>query len=146
MDDSWGNIIYLIAMAIFVVFGALKKKKPSTAVHPPDESEMQPVADPKVGLDSILETLLGHELPKPYVQQVDEVLPEREESMMEEYARLEKEKAEVRGENKKDSILSNLKTIRTETEQMWEAEEDEIEEIDWRQAIIYREILDRKYN
>jgi hypothetical protein len=145
MDDSWGNIIYLIAMAIFVIFGALKKKKPATVVHPPDESEMQSGADPKSSLDSIFETLLGHEVPEPYVQPVEEVLPEKEESMMEEYTRLKKGKTEERREGQKDPLLSNLKTSHIKTEQKMDLD-DEIEEIDWRQAIIYREILDRKYN
>ncbi|WP_372753839.1 hypothetical protein [Labilibaculum sp.] len=148
MDDSWGNIIYLIAMAIFIVFGALKKKKPSVAVHPPDEGEIQEPEniDQKSGFDSVLETLLGGEIPKPYVQPEEEILPDREESMMEEYARLEKIKEEARGETKKDSILAGLKTIYAKTEDRMEVEENELDQIDWRQAIIYREILDKKYN
>jgi len=30
MDENWGNILYLILMALFVIVGALKKKKKPT--------------------------------------------------------------------------------------------------------------------
>ncbi len=143
MDDKWGNILYLIVMALFVIVGALKKKKPPVAVSPPDEGEDYQQAAPKApsGFESLFESLLGNEIPTPYVQSIEDATPEREETMMEEYTRLESVKAKAY-EDKKSSALSDLKLIYKEEEQI-ESDEDEI---DWRQAIIYKEILDRKYN
>jgi hypothetical protein len=144
MDDKWGNILYLIVMALFVIVGALKKKKP-VAVQPPDDGEIhhQTTSEAPSGFETLFETLLGSEIPKPYVQPIEDATPEREETMMEEYTRLESLKAKAY-EDKKSSALSDLKLIYNEEEQI-ESDEYHMDEIDWRQAIIYKEILDRKY-
>ena len=147
MDDGWGNIAYLIVIALFAIISALKKKKRPVAVQPPDDGEVlqQPISEPSTGFDSILDGFLGNEIPKPYVEPVEEVLPEPEETMMEEYARLQRMKAEVRGEKEKPD-LSGLKSVNSDVDDREELIEDEEEQIDWRQAIIYKEILDRKYS
>ncbi len=147
MDDSWGNILYLIVMALFVIVGALKKKKPPVAVSPPNEEEDYQQDTPKAtgGFESLFDTLMGNEISTPYIEPIEDAKPVREETMMEEYARLENSKAEARGDEK-DSALSALKVIYSEEQEQIESDENQLEEIDWRQAIIYKEILDRKYN
>lgn len=152
MDGDWGNIIYLIAAVLFGIVSLLKKKKPPVAVSPPDDddNEIMPQVnfEPKGGLESVLEAFLGGEISKPQAQVVEDTEPERQETMMEEYYRREKEKAEERKETKKTTFTdldSITKGIVNEIEVEEDVEEEE-EKIDWRQAIIYKEILDRKYN
>ncbi len=146
MDGDWGNIIYLIAVALFGIISMLKKKKPPVAVAPPEDGEIdQQVSEPKEGLESVLEAFLGGEISKPQVQVVEDTEPVRQETMMEEYNRREKEKAEARNEAKK-TTFTDLYSIHKENVDEKEVEEVIEEEIDWRQAIIYKEILDRKYN
>jgi hypothetical protein len=152
--EDWGNIIYLIIMALFVVFGAIKKKKPAVPVSPPDDGEVfeQDVPTPQVqkqpGTDfnSVLEALLGQEVPEPYVEPGKDVAEE---------VQLEKEvelKSEPEPEHKPESIeYTKVRQTTTFDDLMatYSEEEDEEvveqEEIDWRKAIIYKEILDRKY-
>ncbi|MBI9056221.1 MAG: hypothetical protein JEZ01_00475 [Labilibaculum sp.] len=146
MDGDWGNIIYLIAVVLFGIISMLKKKKPPVAVAPPEDGEVeQQEFEPKEGLESVLEAFLGGAIPKSQVQAVEEPEPVRQESMMEEYNRREREKAEERVETKK-STFGGLDSISIDRIDEIEEEEVESEEIDWRQAIIYKEILDRKYN
>ncbi|MPQ45607.1 hypothetical protein GCQ56_01185 [Marinifilum sp. N1E240] len=146
MDEGWGNIIYLLLLALFGVFGALKKKKP-VAVSPPDEEEyeqpIQPVR-PKQSednsFDSVFEALLGQEIPKPYEQTYDEIeeLPIKEE-IVETTPEVKEVSIEYSDQPKK-SVFDDLRKNYEE-----EDEAEEAEEVDWRQAIIYKEILDRKY-
>ena len=151
MDGDWGNIIYLIAAVLFGIISMFKKKKQPNAVSPPDVDEdfEQPTVEPSSGFDSVLETLLGVEMPKQNAQTIKEQElepePARQETMMEEYERKEKEKAALYTETKNES-LSSLDSLYTNEVDEIEAEDEEKEEIDWRQAIIYKEILDRKYN
>lgn len=155
MDDSWGNIIYLIAAALFGIVSMLRKKKRPNTLSPPvdddDEILQQPKAKSSGDMESIFEALLGTPSADSYTQPIEsaeydvEVEPEREETMMEEYHRKEKLKAEAR-EEKTKSTLTNLDAIRKEGEEQSESIDEEEEKIDWRQAIIYKEILDRKYN
>ncbi|PKQ65895.1 hypothetical protein BZG02_02515 [Labilibaculum filiforme] len=149
MDESWGNILYYVFIAIFVIVGALKKKKP-VAVLPPDDGEVlqQDQTENPGGLETLFESLLGNEIPKPYVEPIQETSPEPEETMMQEYARLQKKKEEARMEAKgeeKESVFSDLKSIYNKKVEQEELEIEEEEGIDWRQAIIYKEILDRRY-
>ncbi|WP_461641536.1 hypothetical protein [Labilibaculum euxinus] len=145
MDDHWGNILYYVIVALFVIVGALKKKKP-VAVQPPDDEEILQRSEPEVqgGFESLFESLLGNEIPKPYVQPVENTISEQKETMMEEYTRLQELKEEVR-EKKKEPVFDDLKSIYSDSKHENELEEDQEEEIDWRQAIIYKEILDRRY-
>ncbi|MDM8159145.1 hypothetical protein QUH73_04855 [Labilibaculum sp. K2S] len=145
MDDSWGNILYYVIVALFVIVGALKKKKPA-AVLPPDDGEIHQRSEPETqgGFETLFETLLGNEIPRPYVQPVEDTIPEPKETMMEEYTRLQKLKEEVH-EEKKEPVFADLKSIYSDTDVQNELEEDQEEEIDWRKAIIHKEILDRRY-
>jgi len=145
MDDSWGNILYLILMVLFVVFGALKKKKPAVGSNPAQGGNINPSqSSPKQGLDSVLEALLGNEIQIPHIETVvhqEEV--ELTEKSISDYKsdKLEKELAET----PKKSVFDNLNTFSHEKDEV-ELENSEWQEVDWRKAIIYKEILDRKYN
>ncbi|MGQ1908799.1 hypothetical protein ACT3CE_03320 [Marinifilum sp. RC60d5] len=148
MDEGWGNIIYLIAMAIFIVYGALKKKKPAKVIIPDEEEifdqQEQPAQQPNTDFESILGTLLGQEISKPYAQTED---LDAETSSFEQKVIVKEEKrvSSVTQEKKEEkrSVFDDLKNLYEQEEE--EIEEDEEETIDWRQAIIYKEILDRKY-
>lgn len=147
MDEGWGNIIYLLILALFGVFGALKKKKP-VAVSPPDEEEyeqpVQPVRPKQSAdnsFDSVFEALLGQEIPKPYEQVYEEIedIPVQEKEVVIEKTSDVKLTSNESIEQRKNSAFDDLRKTYEEEET------SEEEEIDWRQAIIYKEILDRKY-
>jgi hypothetical protein len=152
MDEGWGNIIYLILAAIVAIFSALKKKKP-VPMSPPDDGELVEQEVPqapqqKSDFESVFEALLGQQTPEPYLQETDweeeeEILAEKEEvldSVPEQRNPLKSSIEYV--EKPQVSSLDALKDLYSEEEE----EEEEREEIDWRQAIIYKEILHRKYN
>jgi len=137
MDDNWGNILYLILMALFVIVGALKKKK-----KPVDNFESATAEraehDVPVDMENIFDTLLGAnsftpQQEQPY-QQVEEEIVEEKEEMIPKY--------EARVESQPESVAYDIPRVQ-EVEDM--SHDEEIEEFDWRQAIISKEILDRKY-
>ena len=137
-------------MALFIAVGALKKKKPPIPVSPPDDGEIaqQPTSSsspsPGSGLDSVFEAFLGNEPPTTYVQPVETVTQETEASLKEEDVN-EKETSIEYSEEPVSSIFDDLKASYSQDEEEEEEERVEREEIDWRKAIIYKEILDRKY-
>lgn len=148
MDEGWGNLIYILAAAIFAIFSAFNKKKKAKEIQNSSESVEElnePVNTPTVNFEDIFGSLLGEEAKTPYnseeYYQLDEEI-EEEEIKIEEPPVVQEtfnEKSVEDGKEEKKSIFDTL----SETYQ--EEEEDEIE-IDWRNAIIYKEILDRKYN
>jgi len=148
MDEGWGNLIYILAAAIFAIFSAFNKKKKAKETQNSSESVEElnePVNTPTVNFEDIFGSLLGEEAKTSYnseeYYQLDEEI-EEEEIKIEEPPVVQEtfnEKSVEDGKEEKESIFDTL----SETYQ--EEEEDEIE-IDWRNAIIYKEILDRKYN
>ena len=152
MDGNWENLIYLLLLALLGIVGSFKKKK-RPPVAPPDEDEgvEQPVqqgTDQKSTFDSIFETLLGQETPEPYTFKgeqetvLKESIDEDEEldlAPVPEQKNPLKDSIEYIDKSSSHSALDSLKYL-------YQEEEEEREEIDWRQAIIYKEILDRKYN
>ncbi|WP_372639883.1 hypothetical protein [Ancylomarina sp.] len=136
MDDNWGNILYLILMALFVIVGALKKKKKpenfeSTAGERA-EDEMP------VGIENLFDTILGAntftpQAEHPYQMMQDEFVDEEDDAL----PSFEPTVESKRFNSPKEVVV----------EKLIEDEEDieENEEFNWRQAIIYKEILDRKY-
>ena len=131
MDGDWGNILYIVLMIVFVIFGALKKKKPVNA--PQANVDIQPEHKMSNSVESIFESLLGGNVfeaqqEHPYDVIQDEIVDEKIEDLQGE-------------EIKKEPVEYSSPILK-------ELDDDEIEdddEIDWKQAIIYREILDRKY-
>jgi hypothetical protein len=151
MDEGWGNIIYLILLALFGIIGSLKKKKP-VAVSPPDDDEIYEIpevqnSNDESRFDSVLETLIGQELPKPYSEPYKyekEILIDETEEVLDTVPLQEdplKKSIEYTNEPKK-KVFDPLSNLRKEEE----INALEQEEIDWRKAIIYKEILERKYN
>lgn len=137
MDDNWGNILYLILMALFVIVGALKKKN-KPIVHSdaaPSENAEREIA---TGIDNIFESLLGGDAFAPQqehpYQEILEDIAEKEEEIVPDY------------ETQVESIeYDTPKKVVVEELSLEEEDIDEDEEFDWRQAIISKEILDRKY-
>ncbi|RUT79269.1 hypothetical protein [Ancylomarina longa] len=148
MDDSWGNIIYLLLMVVFVVVGLLKKKKPAVSAPPPSQGDFSTLSKsvPKSGLDSVLEALLGNEITIPYAEEEvsQQIEVELTDKSISDY-KMEMQEKKV-AEKPKESVFENLHTIFHEEEEEEESNNSEWQEVDWRKAIIYKEILDRKYN
>ena len=153
MDEGWGNIIYLLLLLVFGIFGALKKKKPVPISPPEDEeiSEQQISTSPKSEkrLDSVLEAFLGEKMPETYAHtdEIEPVIPMEKEVPLDtvpEPKDLEEMSIEYLDDTKwkKSSVLDGLSDKFSEGVE----EESEFDEIDWRNAIIYKEILERKYN
>jgi len=136
MDDNWGNILYIILMALFVIVGALKKKK--KPVHEPESFAAERAEDEiPSSLENIFDTLLG----------ADAFTPEEQELYkVEKVERIEDKEPKV-----EPDFEEEIESIEYDSPGMVVLEEleDEIleeeERIDWRQAIISKEILDRKY-
>ncbi|NOU58829.1 hypothetical protein [Marinifilum caeruleilacunae] len=155
MEDGWGNIIYLIIAAIVGIFSSLKKKKKPIPMSPPDDGEVAEQTAPQPpkqesDFESVFEALLGQPAPQPYQEETEweeeeeEIFAEKEtvlDSVPEQKNPLET--SIEYNEERKISSFDALKKLYSDEE---DEEEVEREEIDWRQAIIYKEILDRKYN
>ncbi|MCT4601763.1 MAG: hypothetical protein N4A59_02510 [Marinifilum sp.] len=148
MDEGWGNIIYLILLAIVGIFSSIKKKKKPIPMSPPDDGEVAEQVAPQTPnqeskFDSVFEVLLGQQIPEPYLQENEEELIVEEEVLDSVPEQKDPRESSIEYvEDTKTSTFDALKNLYQEEEE----EIEEREEIDWRQAIIYKEILDRKYN
>lgn len=135
MDDNWGNILYIILMVLFVIIGALKKKKKPvrdlesfTAERAEDEMPSN--------LENIFDTLLG----------ANAFTPEEQELYKVQHA--EEIEAEDNVETSQGKVIESVEYDSPKVvvvEKVEDEQEEEEERFDWRQAIIYKEILDRKY-
>ncbi len=133
MDSDWGNILYLILMALFVIFGALKKKKPVN--QPQANTDIQPEEEMPTRIENIFDSLLGTDA---FESQQHPYQVMQEEFIEEEVEELPKEELKI------ESVKYNSPLL-VEVEDVDEVEEGESVEFDWKQAIISKEILDRKY-
>lgn len=131
MDGDWGNILYFVLMAAFVIFGALKKKKPVN--NPQANSDIQPEREMPSSVENIFNSLLGgnvfepqHE--HPYQEFQDEIVEE-------EIVDLPREEIKIESVKYSSPIIMEAEDV---------DEADDLE-FDWKQAIISKEILDRKY-
>ena len=57
MDGDWGNILYFVLMAVFVIFGAIKKKKPVN--NSQANSDIQSEGEMPSSVENIFDSLLG---------------------------------------------------------------------------------------
>ena len=136
MDDNWGNILYIILMALFVIVGALKKKK--KPVHDPESFTAERAEDEiPSNLENIFDTLLGANAFTPEEQELYKVpqVETIEEKKLVVDTDYEEEIESIEYDSPKLAVLEDIE------------DEEIIEEegFDWRQAIISKEILDRKY-
>ena len=151
MDEGWGNLIYLLLIALFGILGSIKKKKKPIQVSPPDDGEILEQPAPQSTnqdnkIESIFEALLGQEVPEPYMEEekYEDDEPIREQEVVLDSVPEQKDPRETSIEYVDENRISSLDGLQSIYKE--EEEEEEREEIDWRQAIIYKEILDRKYN
>ncbi|WP_321514787.1 hypothetical protein [Marinifilum fragile] len=152
MDEGWGNIIYLIILAIVGIFSSIKKsKKKPIAMSPPDDGELAEQTTPQTpkpqkDFESIFEALLGQQMPEPYQEdeEWETKTPIAEQEVVLDSVPEQKDPRESSIEYTEKNKLSTFDALKSLYQE--EEEEDDEEEIDWRQAIIYKEILERKYN
>jgi hypothetical protein len=131
MDGDWGNIVYLILMVLFVIAGALKKKKPVN--NPQANPDIQLEDEMPSSVENIFNSLLGgnafeSQQEHPYQVIQEEIIEDKIVDL-------------PRKEIKIESVKYSSPTI-MEVDDLDEADNLEF---DWKQAIIYKEILDRKY-
>jgi len=137
MDDTWGNILYIILMALFVIVGALKKKK--KPVQEPESFTAERAEDEMPSnLERVFDTLLGANAFTPEEQELYDI------PHVTKLAEEEVPGVETDYEDEIESIEYD-----SPEQVVFEEIDDEIveeeEDFDWRQAIISKEILDRKY-
>ncbi|PXY00828.1 hypothetical protein DF185_13085 [Marinifilum breve] len=154
MDEGWGNIIYLIILAIVGIFSSIKKnKKKPVPLSPPDDGEIaeQPIPQapkPQNDFESVFEALLGKQMPEPYNEE-DEwetEAPIAEQEVVLDSVPEQKDSRESSIEYSETRQISTFDALKDLYQEEEEEEVNDREEIDWRQAIIYKEILERKYN
>ncbi len=131
MDGDWGNILYFVLMALFVIFGALKKKKPVN--NPQANSDIQSEGEMPSSVENIFNSLLGGDAFQD--QQVHPYQVIQEEIVEEEIVDLPRKEMKIESVKYSSPILMEVD----------EAEDGDNIEFDWKQAIISKEILDRKY-
>ncbi|WP_282015286.1 hypothetical protein [Marinifilum flexuosum] len=154
MDEGWGNIIYLIILAIVGIFSSIKKnKKKPVPISPPDDGEIAEQSAPQTtkpqnDFESVFEALLGQQRPEPYHEEEEweTEAPIAEQEVVLDSVPEQKDPRESSIEYTKKRQISSLDALKDLYQEEAEEEEDDGEEIDWRQAIIYKEILERKYN
>lgn len=146
-DFDWGNLLYLLAIILFAVFGSRKKKKPATAPYDTEPAESR---EP-----GILERLFSEETYRPqpeYVQQETEVDWRHQESYDAPFASNEYEEEAVAAKIEKYSYAKS--TINNEEDKVDENPGKGLlpesfpeifgEAFDLRRAVIYSEILNRR--
>ena len=131
MDGDWGNVLYFVLMALFVIFGALKKKKPVN--NPQASSDIQPESEMPSSVENIFDSLLGRDAFQD--QQVHPYQVIQEEIVEEEIVDLPRKEIKIESVKYSSPIVMEVD----------EEEDGDNIEIDWKQAIISKEILDRKY-
>ena len=134
MDGDWGNILYFVLMVLFVIFGALKKKKPVSKpqVNTDTYSEDEELTD----VEKIFDSLLGR---NPFEAQQEHPYNATEDEFVDE------ETIDLPKEKPKEEIVKSNSPLTMEVEYIDEDEFEESDEFNWKQAIISKEILDRKY-
>lgn len=131
MDGDWGNILYFVLMAVFVIFGAIKKKKPVN--NSQANSDIQPESEMPSSVENIFNSLLGGNAFEPQHEHPYQEL--QEEIVEDEIVDLPREEIKIESVKYSSPIVM-------EAEEVDEADDLEF---DWKQAIISKEILDRKY-
>lgn len=137
MKGDWGNILPFILMALFAIFGAINKKKKPVNKLQGDEAERSEDEMP-ASIENIFDSLLGADAfetqeSHPYQGIQDEIVEDEIEDFPKE-------------EIKVESVSGGTPLI-MEVEDLENAGEglEVNQEFDWKQAIISKEILDRKY-
>ena len=136
MDGDWGNILYFILMALFVIFGALKKKK--TVNKSQADTNIQPEGEMPTGIENIFDSLLGAEAFEP--QKKYPYQEKQEEIVEEKIEKLSREDVKIESVEYRAPIVMEVEDIDETT-----VEDRDSIEFDWKQAIISKEFLDRKY-
>ena len=136
MDGDWGNILYLILMALFVIFGALKKKKPVN--KPQANTDTQQEEEMPTHIENIFDSLLGTDTFEPQQQYPYQVM--QEEIAEEEVVDLPRKEIKIESVKYNSPLIMEIEDLDGD-----EAEDGDDIEFDWKQAIISKEILDRKY-
>ncbi|MCF8373370.1 MAG: hypothetical protein K9H64_17255 [Bacteroidales bacterium] len=149
-DFDWGNLLYLLAIILFAVFGSRKKKKPANT---PYDTEPERNKEP-----GILERLFSEEIYQPqpeFVQPESEVDWHQQERYTATFASNEFEEEEVAAKVEKYGYAeSTISAINYEENNVDERDNEEVpsknypeifgEAFDLRRAVVYSEILKRR--
>lgn len=154
MDEGWGNIIYLIILAIVGIFSSIKKsKKKPVPMTPPDDGEIFEQSAPQApksqnDFESVFEALLGQKISESYHEEEkwETEAPVAEQEVVLDSVPEQKDPRESSIEYTEKRQISTFDALKDLYKEEAEEEDDDSEEIDWSQAIIYKEILERKYN
>lgn len=149
MDDRWGDILYLVFLVLLLVVGALKKKKVQKPVPPVQESDTPQSVDEKPsGFETVLETLLGEEMVKTLKedQEQEMVTIAGEPAHVDEIKEKEKGKSETFAHTKPVQKINMLFQEEEQEDDLDRTDFSDVQETNWRDAIIYSEIINRKYN
>lgn len=129
MEGGWGNILYIVLMVLFVIFGALKKKRPVNNLQADVDSQSE--GEMSTSVEDIFGSLLGGNAFEAQEEHPYRVM--QEEIVEEEVVDLQREEIKTEPVKYSSPILMEFE------------DDEEDDEFDWKQAIISREILDRKY-
>jgi len=140
--DDWGNLIYILAAAVFGIYNAVsKKKKKKDEVESSTLENKNYTQEFKPSFSEMLETLVSETGTKNEEQDIEPIKIEDTISQIdnvEKYNFSDNDGETPKKKKKRVSKKYNVEEL--------EDNESEEEEIDWRQAILYSEILNRKYN
>lgn len=140
-DNSWSNILYILAIAGFGLIKYLFKNKPRK------ESTSSPLGGgEKEGKKSVLETFFGE------LFQVDEPIVHEEEFIPEEESDFEKvvKKASFERKDVRPNLVMEIEEFDSEDSfgddnSSLEVEYFDADEFDLKKAVIYSELINRKY-
>ena len=133
MDENWGNILPFILMALFAIYSAInKKKKAANSLISDEKEEDERPSD----LENIFGSLLGANTFEPQQEHPYQVM--QDEFIEDEIEDLPREEVKI------ESVKYNS-PLKVEVEDVVEEMDEDVIEFDWKQAIISKEILDRKY-
>jgi len=165
MDFDFGNLIYIILTLVFVIFGAMNKKKkkvqtPQEVLDEDAEMEVE-VEQPLSSVDEKLKRIFGDfvdidEPSKVVKDQYDEEITEQEQTVYEpipeakytsfDNVEEEKDSSVYRLSDHMDSIrVENAKSIISDVKQNPSFTQQLFKEFDPKKALLYSEIFKPKY-
>lgn len=148
-NKDWTDILYILIAVVFGIIGKLAQRKSKTVAKKPvvehevehweeevpEKPEKPQVSKAEAIFDTFYESILGEDISEPVKKYEDEDYEPSE---------LKEEKVIKQPEHENDRLAELLKKV-SEEERENELAGGKIE-FDLREAVVYSEILNRKYN